>query len=230
MKTEATEVSEALLPLRLRLADLDAAQSQLPDWDARRVGVTNASHVVLVALMQLSVLHHIEAEPKAAPVLFAVSGNISLAARMFARSARMTLCLEFQFQVENMLARLADALAIPKKDQRGGMEALANSVLARAGFPSHKHRAARMYLPSLMRNTLHNNGMHQSRSRQITAEGVVYRFRRNAPFGQAGWLDVTNVLSSEIAVLEELLLKPRIRRLPVIADPYAKLVHHGGLA
>jgi len=217
--TEAEVLATSLLPIREQLLAIDEELAHLPDWDCRRVGVRNCADTVLVALMQLRVLYRCLAQPEIAPELLGVNGDIATAIRLFARSARMMLILDFQFQVETMLTTLANAFGIPER--RKGFEGKAREVMEVSGMHSYKRRAARMYLASLMRNTLHSNGRHVMRSRQISVDGKTYIFRKGRRFSDAGWEDVVRALTAETLEIANLLGMPAVMQLPVTPDPFA---------
>lgn len=222
--TEAEVLATSLLPIREQLLGIDEELAHLPDWDCRRAGVRNCADTVLVALMQLRVLHRCLAQPEIAPEMLGVNGDTATAIRLFARSARMMLILDFQFQVENMLTTLADALSIPKSRRRG-FESIAQEVLSASGMRYYNRRAARMYLASLMRNTLHSNGRHTTRPRQIGLDGKTYVFKKGKRFQDAGWEDAIRALAAEVVELRNLLGMKRVQQVPATPDRFAFDLH-----
>ena len=138
-------------------------------------------------------------------------------------NARVSLVLSVQFQCERMMADLLRASG----DGITTFEGAAKQLLLNAEVSSPVRKASWMYLPSLIRNTLHNGGFHGRRNRQITLGDTTYVFKSDRRFEQAGWHHITHALSAELDVLEELLTTPLVTDLGVVPDRFAFLGFKG---
>ena len=143
--------------------------------------------------------------------------DVAFAKEMYKISARLGLVLTAQFQVERMMIDLLRALGHPS----GAFEPNARALLQHAAVPSPLRKATWMYLPSLIRNTLHSGGFHDRRNRRITIGNTTYTFERGRRFEQAGWHHIVHALSAEFDVIEELLAAPLLRNLGRVPDRYA---------
>ncbi len=139
--------------------------------------------------------------------------------------ARMGLLLQVQFQVERMMEDLLRALSLPV----GGLERNTRELLQFARISAPWRKATWVYLPLLMRNTLHNGGFHGRKNRQITVGDTKYVFKENRRFEQAGWHHIAHAVSAELDVLDELLGSSTLEQMGLVPDRFAFLLDNGYL-
>ena len=125
-----------------------------------------------------------------------------------------------------MMSDLLRALGLPVA---AAFEDNARKLLTDAEVRAPNRKASWMYLPSLVRNTLHSGGFHDRGSRQITLGDTTYVFDKGQRFAQAGWHHITHMLSGELDVLEELLTSQKLLRLGLVPDRFAFLEFEGHL-
>lgn len=131
----------------------------LPDRDARGVALRNASHLVGAATMILNVLDSgtRNREEDVRALLSLRRGSTQVATYDLEKFARIGLVTLVQFQIENLLANLVRAHG---SNPYRGYSRLADQVLELTTTPVRRARNA-LLVPSWIRNTLHNNGIHE---------------------------------------------------------------------
>ena len=137
---------------------------------------------------------------------------------LYTNAAKMELLVLVQFQVDRMMVDLLRAMSLTYS--RRFVEN-ARLLLDQADIGAPVTKAAWMYLPSLIRNTMHNGGIHGLGNRVVTVGATRYDFRRNRVFEQAGWNHIVHALSAELDVLDELFQSDRMTNLGSVPDRFA---------
>jgi hypothetical protein len=217
----------ATLCVELALEFKELADSLgLPDQDARSVALRNASHLAGAATMILNVLDvgTRSSEDDVRALLGLVDGSTQVAADDLEKFARIGLVTLVQFQVENLVANLVRALGpMPRR----AYSRLVDQVLELTVLSKRRARTA-LLIPSWIRNTLHNNGIHEGPEARVQMHGYSFRFRNGRPFSQAGWGEFVHALRAELRTLERILSSPRVERISApVVDRYAAVVRRG---
>lgn len=168
----------------------------LPDQDARSVALRNASHLAGAATMILNVLDvgTRSSEDDVRALLGLVDGSTQVAANDLEKFARIGMVTLVQFQIENLLANLVRALGpMPSR----AYSRLVDQVLDLTVLSTQRTRTA-LLIPSWIRNTLHNNGIHEGPEARVQVHGHSFRFRNGRRFSQAGWGEVVHALRAEL--------------------------------
>jgi hypothetical protein len=241
--TTALQVLELLEPLNLRAKELKRRENEQrgTPWETRHRMANGIEAAVGLTQVHMNVLHHAVSGhffgrsaddpakvirldfPKVAGL--APETDLTFAQESYEVFARMGLLLQAQFQVERMMEDLLRALGRPvQRLERNTRDLL---EFARVSAPVRK--ASWVYLPLLMRNTLHNGGFHGRSNRQITVGHTKYVFRQDRRFEQAGWHHIAHALSAELDVLDELLASPTLEQLGLVPDRFAFLLDNGHL-
>lgn len=198
----------------------------LEDQDARSVALRNASHLAGAATMILNVLDvgTRSSEDDVRALLGLVDGSTQMAANDLEKFARIGMVTLVQFQIENLLANLVRALGpMPRR----AYSRLVDQVLELTARSTRRARTS-LLVPSWIRNTLHNNGIHEGPEARVQVHGHVFRFRNGRRFSQAGWGEVVHALRAELRTLERILSSPRVERISApVVDRYAAVVRRG---
>ncbi len=198
----------------------------LPDQDARSVALRNASHLAGAATMILNVLDvgTRSSEDDVRALLGLVEGSTQVAADDLEKFARIGMVTLVQFQIENLLANLVRALGpMPRR----AYSQLVDQVLELTVRSTRRARTA-LLTPSWIRNTLHNNGIHEGPEARVQVHGHSFRFRNGRRFSQAGWGEVVHALRAELRTLERIMSSPRVERISApVVDRYAAVVRRG---
>jgi len=217
-----SELADASLALKAKLG--------YSDPDARTVSLDNITAIARSGQMLLNLLDSWAKGdelirtviPQLLGLQTATPDGVRMAGDMLNKSAKLSLVVLGQFQVENVLRNLARELGLP--DTGAQFYRCARAVLAAVGISSDRmdvlNTAARI------RNSLHANGIHRqqhpSESPCVTIRGVPYDFRDGHPVSCASWEHIAHALEASVGVLEEVFLAPVVRAIPdPMMDQYA---------
>lgn len=157
-----------------------------PDEDARSVALRNASHMAGAAAMILNVLDTgAKSSEEAVRAMLGVStGPVQIAADDLDKFARLGLVTLVQFQIENLLANIVRAHG---GSPRRTYTALVDQTM-NAFYANNVGRAKNtLVVPAWIRNTLHNNRIHEGPNARVQVHGHRFTFRAGHKFSQAGW-------------------------------------------
>lgn len=195
-----------------------------PDQDARSVALHNSSHLTGAAAMALNVLDVGTRTPEedVRALLGVATGSVQVAADDLEKFMRVGLVTLTQFQIENLMANMVRALGSSPRRQYA---ALVDQVLTDLyGHDTERARTS-LLVPAWIRNTLHNNGIHNGPDARVQVHGHRFRFRSRRRFSQAGWGEVIHALRAELRTVERLLLSRSARQIIVpVVDRYAVAV------
>lgn len=204
-----------------------AATLGYSDQDARCVALRNSSHLAGAAAMVLSVLDVGTRSPEDAvrALLGVATGSVQVAADDLEKFMRVGLVTLVQFQIENLMANVVRASGLNPCRQYA---ALVDQVLAELYERSADRARITLLVPGWIRNTLHNNGVHDGRDARVQVHGNVFNFDRGRRFTNAGWGEVVHVLRAELRTVEKLLFSRAVREISApIADRYAAAIDAG---
>ena len=133
------------------------------------------------------------------------------AGRILKKSAKLTLALLGQFQIENALRNVARELGLPNSKSFYG---LASSALKELGLSGHMDT---LNVAARIRNSLHTNGIHHAYPGEkpiITLKGVSYEFRDGMKVDCVDCEHVAHALECSVEVLAAVFLHPRVQAIP----------------
>lgn len=192
-----------------------------PDQDARSVALRNSSHLAGAAAMALNVLDAGTRSPENAvrTLLGVETGSVQVAADDLEKFMRVGLVTLIQFQIENLMANLVRALGGSPRRQYA---TLVDQVLADLYNHSTERARITFLVPGWIRNTLHNNGIHDGPDAHVQVHGHQFSFQRGHRFTHAGWGELIHVLRAELRTVEKVLFAGAAREISApIADRYA---------
>ncbi len=199
-----------------------------PDFDARCVALANVEAVARSCQMVLNLLDSWtvgdntvrQVIPQLIGLQTVTTEGIKYAGDALNKTSKLALAVLAQFQIENLLRCLAAELNIP---QPIGFYKLATNLLD--DLQLRGDELQRLNVPALIRNTLHNNGIHtgfKNSDTVVTIEEVTYEFRHGKPVHYASWQHIAHALESALGVVERVLDDQRVKALPVpVKDRYA---------
>ena len=132
--------------------------------------------------------------------------------------SKLSFVLLCQFQIENCVSTLNKSLSLKS---RGGFYNEAEALILFLSLP--KRCLKMLNVPALIRNTLHNNGIHNSSNQQkfcIIIRSVNYSFSPGRHISCATWEHIAHVLENSVVVLERIFNHKKIKALnsPIISD------------
>jgi hypothetical protein len=206
----------------LCLADLILAIKKTggySDEDARSVALTNCRLISLHAVMVLNVLTVGEQRRISGDdfrkLVGMTSGTAQDAADILEKTTRLGFVVLFQFQVENLLKNIYRAATGQEAPQ--GYYNVAHAFTQQLPDPPRKMDL--LYLPALIRNSLHANGIHHGYNGQSTTieiDGSRFEFKHKQKVSCAGWGHLAVAFNATLGVVEEILALPEVKAL---ADP-----------
>lgn len=136
------------------------------------------------------------------------------------RAAKLYFLVDSQFQIENCLRRLLRILEPANKSH--SFYKIGGHVLKACGLADGGSRFQRLYCPAVIRNSLHNNGVHNQDSINYEIDGVKYEFIDGKRVMCAKLEYVVHALRQSLSVVEEIVSSAASRRIDWIEDPFAK--------
>jgi hypothetical protein len=120
---------------------------------------------------------------------------------------QLSLVAMFQFRIENMITNI---LARLKKEVPRDYGQKVMALLKILSLDSNRNLKI-MYILQNIRNSLHNNGIHNNASMSITIEGC------------AGWRHIAVAIEASLLVVEKILCTPIVKGIPPpISGAYVK--------
>lgn len=135
-------------------------------------------------------------------ILFAKSIDI------FIKAAFLTL---FMFQVESLLKMIRNNL--PNTSSNDSYGKIAEDVVRITHPTNWQQQLDVLRTPALIRNCLHNSGVHNKPSVSLIVNGRTFSFVQNQMFGNAGWDNLYFVIDELVNVLDEILTSQDVTQI-----------------
>jgi len=126
------------------------------------------------------------------------------------KSSKLSLILIGQFQIENGISNISEALGISSGIK--GFYNKAEMLIDHLGFGYDK--LERLNTGALIRNSLHSNGIHhgyQGTSSHITLKGVQYDFDNGKKVSCATLPHIAHALECSLEVLDEIISSSQVK-------------------
>jgi len=186
--------------------------------DARIVALrnldANVSSVIMVHMMWAAVERGVLDLGPIQAAMALDTEAVPLAVRRLEYLLRVGLVVLYQFEIEGLLKNLLVAL---HKSAPSGFYKVVESLLDAITVKSKKKKLKTLNALALIRNSLHNTGIHKppsKKSAQVTIDGVTYKFRYGKRVTCAGWAQLIPIMRAGLKVLEDICLSPQILALP----------------
>jgi hypothetical protein len=72
-------------------------------------------------------------------------------------------------------------------------------------------------VPAMLRNSLHNNGIHKWSSQTVIVDGEDYVFAKDNRINCGSWSHIFHAVNSSLSIYEEILTSERIRAIQHIS-------------
>ena len=143
------------------------------------------------------------------------------------RTSKLSLMLLGQFQVENCIVNIGNALNVKSKSM--GFYNKANALLTHLGLDSS--RLDILNTGAQIRNSLHSNGIHHGYNRtdfRSTLKDVQYEFIDAKKGSCASYPHIAHALDCSVEVLDEIYSTSEIKSYSsLIPDAYAMIIGLG---
>ena len=193
------------------------------DLDARSLVLNNVRSIAYAAQMVLNLLHSWsignETVRAAIPQLIGLTNvsdhSVKVAGNTLHKTAKLSLVILGQFQIETCLRNLARELNIKMSNR--GFYPLTKSLVAFLGLPGVL--VDELNVAAFIRNSLHGNGIHsgyKGRDTVTTLDNVTYEFLHQQPVSCATVEHIAHALESSINILATVF---GAQKVSVLKDP-----------
>ena len=177
---------------------------RLPAEDARHIAVVDCSDIFRCAGISAHIIKSIEYGVLKSEDLERIAGIMPYqtkdAAARWIKNHRNSLILMYQFAIENMLRNISNAIRI--KTGKKGFSEISKELLSKLGLSKY---LLQISLLALIRNTLHNNGIHRGNHAEIALNGFEFRFRNGEAIKCSGWGHIILAIDGSLDVVEKIL-------------------------
>ncbi|MEP4380506.1 MAG: hypothetical protein ABJ363_16065 [Alphaproteobacteria bacterium] len=183
--------------------------------DARGVGLSNIKVALIKSGLILNILCTGE-ENRMSAVDFLnltgfTGGSAQDAADIIEKYERHAVLTEFQFQVENMLRRIRTELNL---DEVRGFWNTTKTLIEHLDLENPADCQSLIYLPAILRNSRHANGIHHGTSSTITVNDVEFEFVDGEAVHCAGWGHVAISIQASISIVRQILTHETVLAIP----------------
>lgn len=202
-----------------------ARQYESPD--ARNVALTNIALIVGSAHAVISVIDNVQlwSADKLNDLFGFVDEHPQRIVEDLEKFQRISMLTLAQFQFEHLfkVLMIADGVKHPPRV----FAELSRTTLDYFDYPSVNRAVRVMNVAAHLRNTLHNNGIHENADLRVQVNGYVYTLLRGRRCDQASWAHILHILRAELRVIERLLLLPKVRAMGFVSEPYSAAIEAG---
>lgn len=195
--------------------------------DARNVALTNIAMIVGASCAVISVIDNCRLVPEDDfNNLFGLIGaDRQTVADELDKYLRISMLTLAQFQIEHLLKVLmiGDGIEHPPR----AFSQLSRRCLEHFKYPSVDRAVKVLSVAAQIRNSLHNNGIHENDDLRVQVNGYVYVLRRGRRCDQATWAHLVHILRAELRIIERLLDLSKVRAMGFVHEPYSQAIEAG---
>ena len=219
-----SEVALLLEPLQTQLnkAYDDAGY---PLNDVRGSTFLTCKMVVMNNLMILNLIASME--DRILPINWAyfmtglTNGDIKQQVNHISDYLRLSAATMIQFRIENMFSNLVAILL--KKSAPIGYGKLLDDLFCNITIGDKENKKAILSVLQDIRNSLHNNGAHNWPTKEVTIDGITFKFEQGKVVACAGWPHFTTAMKAVIPILVEIVKSPEVMKIPSpVSEIYIK--------
>ena len=129
---------------------------------------------------------------------------------------RISFFTMFLFQTDVFLRSINSTLR--NKSTGKGYKTLVKHVLKELKIPNQNNKKYHiLYIPAIVRNCLHTDGIHTEEDDNGKIEGILFKFKKGCAPGYGSWLHEYFFCDKILDVIEEILNLPKIKmkKLPI---------------
>lgn len=184
----------------------------LPVEDARHIALVACSDISQCVGVSAHIVKSFECGILKAEDLDRIAGIIPDQAKdaiaLWIKNNRNSFLVMYQFTIENLLRNLSKEIGI--ETRKKGFAEISRALLGKLDLLEFLDLLS---LPALIRNTLHNNGIHSGQHDKVTIDDFEFEFRNNEAVVCSGWGHIILAVNGSLDVVEKLLKHDRIARL-----------------
>jgi hypothetical protein len=122
---------------------------------------------------------------------------------------RLSLVVLVHFKIDSLFQNILKHIGRTPKNR--GFWHLSDSILHASSIPVTGYEKDVLSALANIRNSLHNNGIHQTKSMSVKIKGLDFVFEEEEKIECASWLHSVIAISECVGVLEKILLSDEIK-------------------
>lgn len=156
-----------------------------------------------------------------AAIVKCTHGEPQLVTHEIREGAKLNLVLAWMFQIDHFLGRVGLELRYFESVKKTSFPHL--ELFTWLGITNPLPPAKALRILQTIRNSLHNNGLHEGNSMTFSLLDRKYAFLNGQPVLCAGWDDLIPLLDSSIDTIGQVLRAERVKKMQATKEPYAAL-------
>jgi len=185
------------------------------DNDVRKAIFSNCRSFIMSSILSLNVLSAREEDRLPEPLYLEIFGISKEGATTFFNSygkfTRLSLVTMFQFQIENFLKNVLHEMTGNNPPQ--GFYNISNSLFNLITISDSQLKQDILYVPAMMRNTYHSNGIHTQPSKTVVVDNENFEFIRGSSPSCASWRHIYKSFNASIDIIDEIISTPEVSNI-----------------
>ncbi len=197
---------------------------KLKEKDGRFVFLRNIISLTRTTVVYLHLFDRCAKDETFAMSIFGLTDPASIGPqiRNSNKFLKLSWCILFQFQLENLFQNILKSSKINFKD---GFWNISEDILKNLGISNRKYLHKKLQVLAYIRNSLHNNGTYinkQGKSQIIQVDKIRYRFNHNKVIRCANWDYIAHVWLNLLPILEQIHYNRKVTGVSFVAVSYIK--------
>lgn len=130
------------------------------------------------------------------------------------KNAKASFVTMIQFSLENMIEQILSS--IHNEKGFGNFSQTSKRLIQVTGLSNPKDKHDLIYVPALIRNSLHAGGIHKRADLTVVIDGEQYKFEKNKRVSCASWSHLMHVFYNGLDVYQDILLSPVVKSIQKI--------------
>lgn len=148
------------------------------------------------------------------------SSSLGPQVRNMSKFTRLSWCVMFQFQFENLARNILKELGVAVP---GGYYKVTEDLVDRLSLPNRMHTIRRLNILANIRNSLHNNGIHKSHDKKDTivqVDYIKYKFGHLKTIDCASWDHISHIWKGLLPVIRKIYFHSDVAKLKNIPNQF----------
>ena len=220
-KLTSRQRAELMVKLQNKIKSI-ISKSDYGDNDIRKAVFSNCRSFIMSSILTLKVLSIREEnrlDDKLYVGLFGLTKDASTSFfNSYGKFTRLSLVTMFQFQVENLLKNILFALTSKKPPK--GFYKISKELFNLISIEDKSYKQDALYVPAMIRNTFHSNGIHTEKTKSLEIKGEKFEFIQNNNISCASWYHIYTSFDKSIDIMNEIISNTKIASLEHVSDQY----------
>lgn len=125
---------------------------------------------------------------------------------------KVNLLVFFHFKIENLFSNIVDAIVNPYRGR--GFENIVNDLCNSITIDDKEKKKETLKALSSLRNSLHNNGIHQNANFETEVDGIKFEFIKGE-IPKCETFNLIKLLQLILKIVDEIINSPEVLGLPI---------------